>query len=368
MPVERNGDVFILGTVDDITEETQLRKRLEEAGARRQEEMRSFFEVVHMDSSILAAFTEDAAHNLEAGLALLQDVSDPESTSASSDTETVLVSLYQLLHAVKSDAYIVGLSVYGDKLHSTESEIKRLRESDTPPSPDDFAALTSQLERLLDEKDALINILEQLHAPVPAVKQDEVAVLSASLKRACERVAADLGKQARFEPLAIDAEAVKSVPRRQLKEILIQLVRNAVYHGIEAPEQRRAAAKDETGVIQLSIQRRATLVASTAELSHSGELAITIKDDGAGLNFDKIRRKALDQGLIDKDVADDSTENQLLRVLFLPGFSTAETSGAHAGRGIGLNMVRDQVRALSGSIKVRTERGKGTAFVVSLPL
>jgi chemotaxis protein histidine kinase CheA len=137
------------------------------------------------------------------------------------------------------------------------------------------------------------------------------------------------------------------------------------------PETRSAAGKDETGVIRLSIQRQAettTTTASTtaapAQFSH-GALLITIQDDGAGLNFDKIGSKALARGLI----ADGETDrSKLLRALFLPGFSTAETEGAHAGRGIGLNLVQDGVRALRGSIKVRTERGKGTAFIISIPL
>ncbi|MDR2418373.1 MAG: hypothetical protein LBD79_04900 [Treponema sp.] len=368
VPVERADDTFLLGTVDDITEETRLRKQLEEEAAKRDEEMRSLFEVVHVEPTILMTFSEDATYNLDESLTLLR-----EEKNADGNIDAALVRLYQLIHAIKSDAYIVGLSVYGDKLHSLESEIKRLRDrGDGAPAltPDDIAMLTTQLEEMEAEKDKLFNILVQLHTAT-SQKQDEQDILMASLKRACERVAADLNKQVRFEPDNIDPDALKAAPYRQLKAILIQLVRNAVYHGIELPEQRSATGKDETGVIRFSLQRQekntTTTVSATAtpqaQFSHSA-LLITIQDDGVGLNFDKIRSKALAQGLITEDETD---QDKLLGALFQPGFSTAETEGAHAGRGIGLNLVQEEVYALRGSIKIHSERGKGTAFIISIP-
>jgi chemotaxis protein histidine kinase CheA len=148
-------------------------------------------------------------------------------------------------------------------------------------------------------------------------------------------------------------------------------VRNAVYHGIEQPEQRSAAGKDETGVIRFSLQRQGLSTTTTVSAiasqarSSNGILRITIQDDGIGLNFDRIRSKALVHGLIAEDETD---QDKLLRALFQPGFSTAETEGAHAGRGIGLNLVQEEVHALRGSIEVRTELGKGTAFIISIPL
>jgi two-component system chemotaxis sensor kinase CheA len=358
VPVERNDDVFLLGTVDDITEETQLRKMLDEEEAKRQEEMRSLFELVHVEPAILIAFTEDATHNLEQGVELLCGMVDSDC-----DKAATLVHLYQLLHATKSDSYIVGLRVYGDKLHGIESEIKRLRDNsaDAPLviTPDELDSLVARMEEMLAEKDKLLNTFEQLHMYEPIEKQDATSVLLSSLQQACERVADDLGKQARFRPGVVDDDAMKAAPRRELKDILVQLVRNAVYHGIEMPKQRSAAGKNTTGVVHFSMKRQDATAAMP-----SGSYIITIQDDGAGLNFESIRRKALERGLIGEGEND---RGKLLRAMFLPGFSTAESEGAHAGRGIGLNLVQDEVRGLHGSIKVRTEAGKGTAFIITIP-
>ncbi|MDR0636235.1 MAG: hypothetical protein LBF87_04075, partial [Treponema sp.] len=254
VPVERDDNIFLLGTVDDITEETQLRKRLEEEAAKRQEEMRSLFEVVHVEPKIFMTFVEDATQNLEEGLSLLHRASNGDG-----DIDPMLVHLYQLIHAIKSDAYIVGLSVYGDKLHGVESEIKRLRNQTDDAHglmSDELAVLTTRIEDMEAEKDKLFNIFVQLNMYASAQKQGEMDVLMALLQRACERVAADLGKLVRFQSEKVDPEALKAAPYRQLKKILIQLVRNAVYHGIEQPEQRSAAGKDETGVIRFSLQRQ----------------------------------------------------------------------------------------------------------------
>ncbi|MDR1399780.1 MAG: hypothetical protein LBJ41_07660 [Treponema sp.] len=367
VPVEREGNVFLLGTVDDVTEETQLRKQLAEEAAKRDEEMRLFFEVVHVEPTILMTFSEDASYNLEDGLTLLR-----EAKNDGGDIEAMLVRLYQLIHAIKSDAYIIGLSVYGDKLHRLESEIKRLRDrgNGAPAlTPDDVAQLMPQVEEMEIEKDKFFNIIAQ-YTTASTQKQDKLDVLIASLKRACDRVAADLGKLVRFEPYSIDPDALKVAPYRQLKVILIQLVRNAVYHGIELPEQRNVAGKYETGVIRFSLQRQGGTTTMTdsvgaAVKSSNGILRITIQDDGIGLNFDKIKRKAIARGMSEEDAND---RNKLLRELFQPGFSTAEIEGAHAGRGIGLNLVQDEVRALHGFIEVHTKRGKGSAFIIFIPL
>jgi two-component system chemotaxis sensor kinase CheA len=345
-PLDRNGQTFILGTVEDVTAESKLKKRLAEEEAKRQEEMRALFEVIHVAPATLADFVEDATYNFEQVMTTLQD-----SEISSADA---VVRVYQLAHAVKSDAYILGLIGFGDKLHALETELKRLREGINEPSLEDMLHLTVKIEQMLQEKDKLAHTRDLLlaHSPDEPRAQDS-NVLVETLKKACERVASDLGKKVRVVSGKMDAEALKAAPRRQAREILVQLARNAVFHGIESPAERRALGKNETGVIQLSVQRV------------EGAVRITLQDDGAGLDFERIRTKALEKGLIKEDVTD---ENLLLRTIFSAGFSTADSAGAHAGRGIGLNLVQDQIHALHGSIKVRTERGKGTAFIVSIPV
>jgi chemotaxis protein histidine kinase CheA len=135
----------------------------------------------------------------------------------------------------------------------------------------------------------------------------------------------------------------------------MQLVRNAVYHGIETPEERTALGKDKTGKIHL-------LMGVEGDKIH-----ITLTDDGRGLDFGGIRKKAQELHLL-KNTVNFGDNKQLAQLIFSPGFSTAEDAGFHAGRGIGLSLVRNRLHDINGSIKLQTEQGKGITFHIFLPL
>jgi chemotaxis protein histidine kinase CheA len=162
-----------------------------------------------------------------------------------------------------------------------------------------------------------------------------------------------MGKKIKFTVDEFDVHALDNGPRRIIKETLMQLARNSAVHGIETPEDRTAKGKNETGIIQLSIK------------ANNGTIHIKLADDGRGLDYGKIADKALLLNLIKTE--DAKNKNALLKVIFSPGFSTAETEGIHAGRGIGLSLVQDRVRLIKGSVKVRSETGKGTEFNLLFP-
>jgi len=134
----------------------------------------------------------------------------------------------------------------------------------------------------------------------------------------------------------------------------MQLVRNAVYHGIEEPAFRLAKGKPELGSVSVSI-----------ELSDD-KIVMQVSDDGRGLDFDAIREKARAMNLL-SDPSDFEDKNALTQVLFAPGFSTAKKADMYAGRGIGLNLVKDRVKEMRGTIKLQSEDGKGTVFKVTIP-
>jgi two-component system chemotaxis sensor kinase CheA len=153
----------------------------------------------------------------------------------------------------------------------------------------------------------------------------------------------------------LDGVVLEYGPRRIIKEVLTQLVRNAVYHGLETPEERAALGKDAEGLVKLSIK------------FVDNKIHLKLADDGKGLDFDKIRKKAESLHLF-KNKEEAKDKNYLLQAIFSPGFSTAETADVHAGRGIGLNLVRERIKDLHGSIKLQSEPGKGTTFNIYIPL
>ena len=141
-----------------------------------------------------------------------------------------------------------------------------------------------------------------------------------------------------------------------IRDPLIHLVRNAVDHGIETPDVRAAAGKPEAGTLSLSAYHE------------SGNVTVEISDDGKGLDSKKIIARALEAGLLHPDQVDSLTEREKIRYIFQPGFSTAETVNDLSGRGVGLDVVRNNVERIGGSIDIKSTPGQGTTFKLKIPL
>jgi two-component system chemotaxis sensor kinase CheA len=347
--VERGkGQVFVLVTIYDITLRVELQQRLAEEEKRRQEEMRSVFELIQVDPNVFSDFLGDTEYEFSR--------IDENLKNDNLNAHEALVEVYQSVHAIKSNAFILGLNTFGDKVHALESQIKKLREQEAEVSFDEMLHLTVEIEKLSHERDSFKLVLDKINSfkVGGAGQKQNQYVLIESLTKTTNRVSSDMGKKVKFVATDIDSEAIDKGPRRVMKEVLMQLIRNSVVHGVEMPDERRAKGKNETGIVRLSIK-------SDGKMIH-----LKLLDDGRGLDFAKIRDKAIERGLIKKE--DGNNKNALLQAIFSPGFSTAETEGIHGGRGIGLNLVRDRVREVKGTMKLQTEWGKGTVFNIFLPL
>jgi two-component system chemotaxis sensor kinase CheA len=173
------------------------------------------------------------------------------------------------------------------------------------------------------------------------------------IQRAARDLTRSTGKKYRLELRGKDTEIDRSVVE-SLFDPLVHLLRNAIDHGLEDAEQREASGKAAEGVIILSAGHR------------SGDVVIEMRDDGRGIDPQKILEKARNRGLVGAD-ANPST-NEILDFLFMPGFSTAKAVTELSGRGVGLDVVRRNLEALRGRVTVRSEPGKGTTFTLRLPL
>ena len=339
------GKKFALVTMYDVTAKTELQKQLEEQETIRDEEMKNVFELIQVEPQVFNDFFEDAEYEF----GRINETFGNEAMSA----HATLVEIYQSVHAVKSNAVILGLNTFGEKVHKLEAKIKKLREQEEA-SFEEMLSLGLELEKLSQEKDGFKATLEKINSFKSSSQHGGEYVLVESLLKTVNKVCGDMGKKVKLIVDGIDDEALEKGPRRIIKETLIQLARNSVVHGIEKPEDRVACGKDETGVIRLSVK------------AADGNVHVKLGDDGRGLDYRKIAEKALRMKLIKPENAND--KNALLKAVFSPGFSTAETEGIHAGRGIGLSMVQDRVRSGKGFIKVQNEAGKGIVFNIFLPL
>ncbi|MDR1466475.1 MAG: hypothetical protein LBI40_02515 [Treponema sp.] len=342
-----HGEIMLMISIYDITASVELKKRLAEEKRHQEEEMRAMFELINVESSVFNDFIDDANYEFgQIDKCLKNDHLTPHEK---------LVEVYQSVHAIKSNAVILGLATFGEKVHSLETIIKNMREKENVTF-DDMLHLTLQIESIAKEKEGFKDIISKIDSmrTVDTQKTND-DVLIESLVKATSRASVDLNKNVKFVIDSLDRGVIVHGPRRLMKEILMQLVRNSVVHGIETPEERLAKGKTEMGSIHLSIKAENSMI------------HIKLKDDGSGINFEKIKRKGLETGFF-KTEAEASDKNILLNAIFSPGFSTAEVETVHGGRGIGLNLVRDRVKEIGGNLKVQTEIDKGTVFHIYIPL
>jgi two-component system sensor histidine kinase and response regulator WspE len=175
------------------------------------------------------------------------------------------------------------------------------------------------------------------------------------LTRLVRDMARSLGKEAKLIVEGENTEVDRDILEK-LESPLSHLVRNAVDHGLEQPDARSKSGKAKSGTIRLEARHRA------------GILQVTISDDGGGVDLDKLRQKIIDKGLNTPDMVRQMNESELLEFLFLPGFSTAKTVTEFSGRGVGLDVVQDTIRKVGGTVRISTEKGRGTTFHLQLPL
>jgi two-component system chemotaxis sensor kinase CheA len=311
--------------------------------------MQAVFELIQVEPSVFKDFLEDAEYEFDRIQKTLKNNDLP--------THKVLVEVYQSIHAIKSNAVILGLTIFGNRAHELEEKIKNLRENAEEVSFDTMLNLSINIEKLYQEKENFKITTKKIQAfnkSGNTGRKQSRDVLIESFTKTAQKAADDLGKKVQFVIDGIDTKALEHGPRRIMKEVVMQLIRNAVVHGIETPEERLVGGKDETGTIRLSIRFL------------DDKIHLMLGDNGNGLNFDKIAEKALQLKLIKKEEV--KSKNTLIKAIFSPGFSTSETEGIHAGRGIGLNLVQDRVRDGKGSIKVQTKPGKGTVFNIYFPV
>ncbi|MEP0767052.1 MAG: chemotaxis protein CheA [Fimbriimonadia bacterium] len=212
-----------------------------------------------------------------------------------------------------------------------------------------------EVESLVEVVDRFGRITEALQEQVTKARMLPIGTVFQRLPRAVRDIARKTGKRV---SLTLDGEETE-VDRSVIEAIgdpLLHLVRNSVDHGIEPPEQRRAAGKPETGTIRVSARHEC------------GHIIVDIADDGAGIDAEKLRGRCVEAGILTPDAAERLSHAEACRLVFQSGVSTAEAVSEVSGRGVGMDIVRNNLQQLGGVIAVDSVSGLGTTFTLHLPL
>ena len=201
----------------------------------------------------------------------------------------------------------------------------------------------------------LDQVTSELQGTIMQTRMQPVGNVFNKFTRIVRDLSRTLGKQCQLVIEGKDVELDKTIIEA-IGDPLTHLIRNSVDHGVETPQIRKQNSKPETGTIHLKA------------FHQDGKVNISISDDGAGIDAGKLKRKAVENGLITQERADVMSEAEALRLIFMPGFSTADQVSSVSGRGVGMDVVKTNFERLGGSVDIDTVLGKGTAMTVRLPL
>lgn len=211
------------------------------------------------------------------------------------------------------------------------------------------------IEGLTETVSFLDRVTSDLQLAVMRMRMQPLQKVFVKFPRMVRDLARTLGKEVDLEIYGEDTEVDKSVIEH-IGDPLVHIIRNSIDHGIEFPEERISKGKNPKGKIIINAYQKGT------------QIVIDISDDGKGIDIEAVKAKAITKGLITLEEAEKMSEDAIINLIFLPGFSTKDVSTELSGRGVGMDVVKSNVAKLNGYVEIFTEKDKGTTFRISLPL
>jgi HPt (histidine-containing phosphotransfer) domain-containing protein len=368
----------LLVTVADITEQKHMQRDLLSARHKARGEIEMLLGVLGSNPGALQSFATDAEAGLRRANRLLRRPGEEDA-----ELRQTVDAVFRLMHAIKGDAAAMGLALFETAAHEFEETLARLR-AQPQLSPEDLLALPLGIEDLY-EKLALVRAFagQIARAAARVVDMEDTAnesgdttvsmqmrdQLDISLNQLAQRIAQDQHKTVHIETHLADMADLAPATAKHVKDIALQLARNAVAHGIENPEERARAAKPPAGKLEVRLARL-----------DEDEYELVLRDDGRGLNPLAIREALTASGRYSAAQLAELDDRQVMMKIFEPGFSTAKApdhensrdasyspardASRDAGRGVGLDLVQDKIGRLGGRLRLASQPGRYTEFAV----
>ncbi|MCR9143384.1 MAG: ammonium transporter [bacterium] len=338
----------LMGALKDVTEQVMLARELRESKETSRQQMERLFSVLHVEPAALAEFIVESNGELERINEILR-IDDPTQT-----LQQKLEAIYRAMHTIKGNAAILDLGFLADQAHAFEEKLNQILNQSEIQRSEFFPLIfmISELRALLDELDGLSQRLIEYSQAAEASRDTFIRTVESMI----ERLGPELGKSVTLDAQQFEGDRIPGEHRKALKDILVQLVRNSLSHGIESPAEREAANKPAVGTIRLI----------TRILDDSLQLAV--KDDGRGLAIEKLREMALESGRWSPEEIAGWSEAQIAKLIYMPGLSTAEEVSHLSGRGVGMDIIKQSIHDLGGKIRTSFSPGKFTEFSIQIPL
>ncbi|MDO9401511.1 MAG: type IV pili methyl-accepting chemotaxis transducer N-terminal domain-containing protein [Polaromonas sp.] len=335
----------LLVTVFDVTQKVQLEHELAATQEAAKSDVDDLIRVLEQEPLLLQDFLLGARSKLADLNQAMRAVG-----GRSEAYKTLVDDAARLVHGIKGEGAALSLTAVSRQAHVMENALAPLLKR-RDLSGEDLIPVVFELSRVQDQVERLHKVFARIGKPAATASQHEPRLMDAmvtNLRSLSERVALSLGKQVRLTAY-VDEMALPAEVERVLREALPQLVRNAIVHGIELPSERERLSKPPVGELRLDIGR-----------AEDGLIEVTVSDDGRGIAVPEVRRR---MAQLRTDSAQ-FTDAQVLGFIFDPHFSTASEVTEHAGRGVGLSLVRQIAEKAGAKLRVMTRPNVSTQFVL----
>ncbi len=353
---------YILGSATDVTQEVLLELELEETRTQSEAQIDLFLSVLHVPPAQLKLFVNDTNVGLNHINAILKD-------NDNKDYKDKISQIGRVIHKIKGDAALLNLHSFEVKAHEFEEVMAEINQNPSLKG-EDLLPLAIQLKNMIGHKDSFLAIFDKFDSSKAELDKaglkvsagdssgDSEAAASpagSAIQQMVKRIADEYGKHAGVIEYDNTQSGHSPEDLKPIEDSKIQLIRNAVAHGIERPEQRIKSGKSAMGTIYIS----------TTETNEAIELVV--KDDGAGIDVQAIKQKAIDLHIITESQASDLDDKQIAGLIFNTNFSTKDDADLNAGRGVGLNLVKEIAKQHNAKIGLVWKPESYTAFKLVFP-
>lgn len=344
--------LHILVTVNDITAQVNLSQELEESRQRAEEQMDLLVKMLHVEPQTLQKFLDRTDTSLiEINENLKSRVGKRHRY------KEVLNAVFPVIHSIKGEAALLGLDMFEEKAHEFEDTITELRNRSTLEG-NDLLTLAVRLDQLMDVVASVRNMVDRLTGLTQAFTRAESGKENrlGEVEPLVHRLAEGQGKHVVMSQYGLHDLDLDDNTSEVLQDILIQLARNAITHGIETPLERERQGKSSVGHILLQFRH-----------TESGSREFIFRDDGRGISTDALREAAIRSGRYPAQELANWDNRQLLGLLFESGFTTATETSLDAGRGVGMDVIKRRVTDLGGRLRLNTRPGRFCEWRIVLP-
>jgi signal transduction histidine kinase len=355
-------------TVADVTPRVLLAQQLRESQQRMERQAELLLSVMHVEPQMLREFIEDAHTELESINALLREGRSAMLSIPDRNTyyRHLADDIFKSVHTIKGTAAMLRIDYFAAAAHRFEEKLAALR-GRTVLDGSDFVPIVLELSEMVDSlaeiRDVLARFAEAQRSLKAAAGASDTEVLSALVTRFVDDLAEKSGKKVAVTFRAPGDLAIPFKYKSALRNVMAQLVRNSIVHGIETAAERQVAGKPEQGQILVAARQ------------NNGNLELLFKDDGRGIDYKQVAQRVQELAKGEPSILEpliDRRQNRwkldaLEQMIFHPGFSTADETTEDAGRGVGMSAVRDALARLGGRISLRQKIGQFCEFHIVLP-